>query len=85
MITNFARHETIRKLINSEENLTELFTLFKDIINIPNDEALKALNKTEFPNNYCDITKTDLKLAAFQFIYRFCEKFLVFYTEYKDN
>ena len=60
VVTNFARHETIRKLINSEENLTELFTLFKDIINIPNDEALKALNKTEFPNNYCDITKTDL-------------------------
>ena len=34
VITNFARHETIRKLINSEENLNELFTLFGDIINI---------------------------------------------------
>ena len=34
VITNFARHETIRKLINSEENLAELFTLFSDIMNI---------------------------------------------------
>lgn len=34
VITNFARHETIRKLINSEENLNELFTLFGDILNI---------------------------------------------------
>jgi hypothetical protein len=34
VITNFARHETIRKLINSEENMNELFTLFSDIMNI---------------------------------------------------
>ena len=34
VITNFARHETIRKLINNEENLNELFTIFSDIMNI---------------------------------------------------
>lgn len=34
VITNFSRHETIRKLINNEENLNELFTLFTDIVNI---------------------------------------------------
>lgn len=34
VITNFARHETIRKLINTEENLNELFTLFSDILKI---------------------------------------------------
>ena len=37
VITNFARHETIRKLINNEENLEELFTLFSDIMNIQNE------------------------------------------------
>ncbi len=37
VITNFARHETIRKLINNEENLHELFTLFSDIMNIQKD------------------------------------------------
>ncbi len=37
VITNFARHETIRKLINNEENLAELFTLFSDILNIQAD------------------------------------------------
>ena len=85
VITNFARHETIRKLINNEENLVELFTLFGDIINIQNEQALKVINETTFPNNYQDLEKSDLQLAAYQFIYRFCEKFLVFYTEYKDN
>lgn len=44
VITNFARHETIRKLINSEENMAELFTLFSDIMNIQAEHALKALN-----------------------------------------
>ena len=34
VITNFARHETIRKLINNEGNLNELFTIFADIMNI---------------------------------------------------
>lgn len=85
VITNFARHETIRKLINSEENLTELFTLFSDILNIQNEQALKVINDTTFPGNYQDLSKTDLQLASYQFVYRFCEKFLVFYTEYKDN
>jgi hypothetical protein len=55
VITNFARHETIRKLINSEDNLTELFSLFSDIFNIQNEQALKAINETSFPNNYSDL------------------------------
>jgi len=37
VITNFARHETIRKLINTEENLAELFNLFSDIMNIQSE------------------------------------------------
>jgi hypothetical protein len=37
VITNFARHETIRKLINSETNLNELFSLFEDILKIQSD------------------------------------------------
>ena len=37
VITNFARHETIRKLINNEENLNELFTIFSDILKIQRD------------------------------------------------
>jgi hypothetical protein len=55
VITNFARHETIRKLINSEDSLTELFSLFSDILNIQNEQALKAINETSFPNNYSDL------------------------------
>ena len=43
VITNFARHETIRKLINNEENLNELFTLFNDIVKIQSDQVLSAL------------------------------------------
>lgn len=85
VITNFARHETIRKLINSEENLNELFTLFGDILSIQSEQALSVINNTTFPGGYQDLGKTDLQLAAYQFIQRFCEKFLVFYTEYKDN
>ena len=34
VITNFARHETIRKMINNEENLNELFSIFSDIMSI---------------------------------------------------
>ena len=43
VITNFARHETIRKLINNEETLNELFTLFTDIVKIQSDQVLSAL------------------------------------------
>lgn len=52
VITNFARHETIRKLINNEQNLDELFTLFADIMKIQSDQVLQALEKTTFPNNF---------------------------------
>ena len=34
VITNFARYETIRKFINNEENLCDLFTLIEDIMKI---------------------------------------------------
>ena len=85
VITNFARHETIRKLINSEENMNELFTLFSDIMNIQGEQALQILTNTTFPDGWQDLSKSDLQNAAYQFTYRFCEKFLVFYSEYKDN
>jgi hypothetical protein len=60
VLTNFARHETIRKLINTEENLAELFTLFGDICAIQGDQALSVLDATTFPNGYQDLTKSDL-------------------------
>jgi len=56
VITNFARHETIRKLINSEENMNELFTLFSDIMNIQGEQALQILSKTTFPDGWQDLT-----------------------------
>jgi hypothetical protein len=65
VITNFARHETIRKLINSEENMAELFTLFSDIMNIQAEHALKALNETTFPDGYCDLSKSELQTSAY--------------------
>lgn len=37
VITNFARHETIRKLVNNEQNLNELFTLLHEIMKIQTD------------------------------------------------
>lgn len=85
VITNFGRHETIRKLINNEENLSELFTIFADIINIQNDQTIQVIESTTFPGGYQSLDKTELQMAVKQFIGRFCEKFLVFYTEYKDN
>jgi hypothetical protein len=85
VITNFSRHETIRKLINTEDNLAELFTLFADIVRIQNDQAIQVLETTTFPGGYPALCKSDLQMAVKQFIGRFCEKFLVFYTEYKDN
>ena len=51
---------------------------------ISTTQALTALNTTSFPSTYPDLGKSDLQQAVYQFIYRFCEKFLVFYTEYKD-
>jgi hypothetical protein len=60
VITNFARHETIRKLINSEENMIELFTLFSDIMNIQREQALTILRETSFPDGYQDLGKSDL-------------------------
>jgi hypothetical protein len=46
--------------------------------------VLSALDKTTFPNGFHHLQKSDLEKAVYQFIYRFYEKFLVFYTEYKD-
>lgn len=60
VITNFSRHETIRKLINTEENMIELFTLFSDIMQIQAEQALKTIEETEFPDNYCDLSKNEL-------------------------
>ena len=60
VITNFARHETIRKLINSEDNLNELFTLFSDIMDIQREHALRILGDTTFPGGYQELAKTDL-------------------------
>ncbi len=50
VITNFSRHETIRKLINTEDNMVELFTLFCDIMQIQSEQALKTIESTEFPD-----------------------------------
>ena len=88
VITNFARHETIRKLINNEQNLEELFSLLSAIVKIQTDHVLKSLEGIDFEKDHNDrfpsLEKNDLLVAVTKFIYRFCEKFLVFYTEFKD-
>lgn len=60
VITNFSRHETIRKLINNEENLSELFTLFADIVRIQNDQAIQVIESTTFPGGYQNLGKSEL-------------------------
>jgi len=72
-------------LVNNEDNLSDLFTILKDVVLIQSNAVLTDLRNTTFPNGFPSLQKTDLQLAVYQFFYRFCEKLLVFYTEYKDQ
>ena len=65
VITNFARHETIRKLVNNQDNLAELFTIIKDIMNIQTTQVISTFESTEFPEGFQELKKDDLQLAVY--------------------
>ena len=55
------------------------------MVSIQTHQVKNVLTNTTFPDKFVDLKKDDLQLAVYQFVYRFCEKLLVFYTEFKDQ